>query len=164
MTYYCRYPSPLGMLLLTGDGRNLPGLFMDAEPPPGAEAAEEAEVFLQTKSWLDAYFRGMPPQWLPPLAPEGTAFQKQIWRYLLEIPFGEVCTYGKLAQRAAGDMGKQRMSAQAVGGAVGRNPIGIIIPCHRCVGAKGGLTGYAWGLERKHWLLDHEHTKGAERK
>ena len=162
MTYYCQYPSPLGMLLLTGDGRNLTGLSMDAEPPPGAEAAEEAEVFLQTKSWLDAYFRGMPPDWLPPMTAAGTAFQKLIWGYLLEIPFGEVRTYSQLAQRAAEDMGKQRMSAQAVGGAVGRNPISIMIPCHRCVGANGSLTGYAWGLERKQWLLGHEQKKGAD--
>jgi methylated-DNA-[protein]-cysteine S-methyltransferase len=135
---------------------------MDAEPPPGAEAAEEAEVFLQTKSWLDAYFRGMPPQWLPPLSPEGTAFQKLIWGYLLEIPFGEVRTYSQLARRAARDMGREKMSAQAVGGAVGRNPISIMIPCHRCVGANGSLTGYAWGLERKQWLLGHEQKKGAD--
>ena len=162
MTYYCRYPSPLGMLLLTSDGNDLTGLYMDAEPPPGAEAAEEAEVFLQTKSWLDAYFRGTPPDWLPPMTAAGSAFRKRIWGYLLEIPFGEVRTYSQLARRAARDMGREKMSAQAVGGAVGRNPISIMIPCHRCVGANGSLTGYAWGLERKQWLLDHEQKKGAD--
>ena len=162
MTYYCQYPSPVGTLLLISDGNDLTGLFMDREPPVGAEAAEELQVLRQTKDWLDAYFRGTPPDWLPPMTAAGTAFQKRIWGYLLEIPFGEVRTYSQLAQRAAEDMGKQRMSAQAVGGAVGRNPISIMIPCHRCVGANGSLTGYAWGLERKQWLLGHEQKKGAD--
>ena len=162
MICFCRYSSPVGTLLLTSDGKNLTGLRMGAELPPGAEFSEETEVLLQTKSWLDAYFRGTPPDWLPPMAPEGTAFQKRIWQFLLEIPYGGVITYGDLARRAAEEMGKQRMSAQAVGGAVRRNPIGIIIPCHRCIGAHGALTGYAWGLERKHWLLDHEQQKGKE--
>ena len=162
MNCFCRYPSPVGTLLLTSDGKYLTGLGMGAEPSPGAEETENAEVFLQTKRWLDDYFRGTPPDWLPPMMPAGTAFQKLIWGYLLEIPFGEVCTYGALAGRAAEALGKQRMSAQAVGGAVSRNPISIMIPCHRCVGANGSLTGYAWGLERKRWLLHHEQKKGAD--
>lgn len=162
MTYYCHYPSPVGMLLLTADGDSLTGLWMDRAQSADAEKAEDLEVFCRTRAWLDAYFRGQQPGWLPPLAPKGTAFQKQIWKYLLEIPFGEVCTYGQLARRAAKDMGRQRMSAQAVGGAVGRNPISIIIPCHRCIGADGSLTGYAGGLERKRWLLLHEQKKGAD--
>ena len=162
MMYYCAYPSPVGRLLLTADENALTGLWMDKTPPPGAREDGTREVLREAKRWLDGYFRGEAPKTLPPLAPEGTEFQKRIWRYLLEVPYGEVCTYGALARRAAADMGAERMSAQAVGGAVGRNPISIMIPCHRCVGANGSLTGYAGGLERKRWLLRHEQKKGAD--
>ena len=99
-----------------------------------------------------------------PLAPAGTPFQQLVWRLLLDIPYGETRTYGELSHQAAQLLGKQRMSAQAIGGAVGRNPISILIPCHRCVGANGKLVGYAAGLERKAWLLAHESSKNPAQK
>ena len=106
--------------------------------------------------WLDDYFRGIPREIDFQTDPAGTPFQKLIWKFLLEIPYGKTVTYGDLARAAAKAMGKEKTSAQAVGQAVGRNPIAIIIPCHRCVGAKGKLTGYAYGLDRKAWLLKQE--------
>lgn len=162
--YHRMYSSPLGELLLTSDGTQLTGLWMEKTPPADSEPGETIPVLVQTKVWLDAYFRGEEPPLTIPLAPEGTVFQKLIWQYLLEVPYGATCTYGVLARRAAAAMGKERMSSQAVGGAVGRNPISILIPCHRCVGANGQLTGYAGGLERKQWLLRHEGWKGMEEK
>ena len=113
-------------------------------------------ILENTKLWLDAYFQGQIPQVSLPLAPEGTPFQRLVWDILLTIPYGETRSYGSIAREVAQQLGKAAMSAQAVGGAVGRNPISIVIPCHRCVGAKGQLTGYAGGLERKAWLLRHE--------
>lgn len=154
--YYAEYDSPIGKLLLTSDGTALTGLWMDREAPGGAAAGEKVPVLAQTETWLDAYFRGESPDVQFPLAPEGTAFQKQVWEILLTIPCGKTCTYGSIAREMALRMGKERMSAQAVGGAVGRNPISILIPCHRVVGAKDALTGYAGGIERKLWLLRHE--------
>lgn len=162
MQYHMLYPSPLGQLLLISDGSSLTGLWMDKAPPPESIPGEGLPVLLQTKGWLDAYFRGEAPEITIPLAPEGTPFQKRIWQFLLEVPYGGTCTYGELAGRAAEAMGKERMSSQAVGGAVHRNPISIIIPCHRCIGADGTLTGYAGGLQRKQWLLRHEGRKGTE--
>lgn len=109
------------------------------------------------RKWLDRYFSGQKP--CPdelPLAPEGTEFQKLIWGLLCEIPYGTVTTYGDLAKKAAARMGRDTMSGQAVGGVLAHNPVSIIIPCHRVVGSGGSLTGYAGGLERKIWLLDHE--------
>ena len=148
------HPSPLGKLTLTSDGEALTGLWMDTQNLPKAEyiRRDDLPVFQQAKKWLDAYFLGNAPA--PdtlPLSPAGTAFQQQVWQILLTIPYGETTTYGAIAK-----MLSPTMSAQAVGGAVGRNPIGIIIPCHRVVGANGGLTGYAGGLDNKQWLLCHE--------
>ena len=162
MEYYAQYPSPLGQLLLTSDGTYLTGLWMDTQPASGSVPGEAVPVLIRTKIWLDAYFRGDLPGPAIPLKAEGTPFQKQIWQYLQQIPYGTTCTYGELAKKAAAAMGKERMSSQAVGGAVRRNPISIIIPCHRCIGADGSLTGYAGGLERKQWLLAHEQGKGRE--
>ncbi len=116
-------------------------------------------VLLQARQWLERYFAGMPEPITFPLAPAGTPFQQVIWNLLLDIPYGETRTYGELSRQAAKLLGKQRMSAQAVGGAVGRNPISILIPCHRCIGANGKLVGYAAGLGRKAWLLAHESSK-----
>ena len=110
------------------------------------------------KRWLDLYFGGQKPDFLPPLHPEGTAFQKSVWDILLEIPYGKTISYGEIAGHIALKQGISRMSAQAVGGAVGRNPISIIIPCHRVVGADVSLTGYAGGLDRKIKLLELEHS------
>ena len=103
--------------------------------------------------WLDLYFAGKKPDFTPPLHPEGSAFRQMVWKALLTIPYGETRTYGELAKRIAEEKHIPTMSAQAIGGAVGHNPISIIIPCHRVVGAKGALTGYAGGVEKKEFLL-----------
>lgn len=148
MLHFAEYDSPLGKLLLCSDGAALTGLWIgrEAEGPVSEDA-----VLQKAKRWLDAYFRGEAPETDIPLAPEGTAFRRKVWELLLTIPYGEVRTYGELARECS-----DRMSAQAVGQAVGSNPISILIPCHRVVGAKGQLTGYAWGIEKKRWLLAHE--------
>ena len=118
---------------------------------------EAHPVLAQTTRWLGRYSAGEPVVADEiPLDPEGTPFQKTVWRLLSEIPYGQTVTYGELARKAAALLGKPRMSAQAVGQAVGANPIAIIIPCHRCLGAKGNLTGYAGGLDLKRALLDLE--------
>lgn len=151
--YFREYDSPVGKLLLESDGENLTGLWMNREAPG---KTDDLSLFDQVEQWLDAYFRGEERDMDFPLRPSGTEFQKTIWDLLLQIPFGQTCSYGFLARQAAEILGKEKMSAQAVGGAVGRNPISILIPCHRVVGASGALTGYAGGLEKKKWLLDHE--------
>ena len=111
------------------------------------------------RRWLDSYFTGREPDFLPPLHPAGSPFQQAVWALLLQIPYGQTVTYGQLAARLAAERGLARMSAQAVGGAVGRNRISLIIPCHRVLGADGSLTGYAGGLDRKAKLLAWEHSK-----
>ena len=153
MTHFATYDSPVGKLLLRSDGQAVTGLWVGRELP---EAPKEDEVLRKALLWLEGYFRGEAHEVTFPLAPEGTAFQRMIWELLLEIPYGKTRTYAQLAREAAFRLGKERMSAQAVGQAVGRNPIAIAIPCHRVVGAKGQLTGYAWGVEKKQWLLEHE--------
>lgn len=156
MTYFTRYSSPLGTLTLTCDGQSLTGLWMDTQSVnlSGCRECSGLPVFRQVTAWLDGYFRG---ELLPitfPLAPAGTAFQQQVWNILLQIPWGGTTTYGTIARQIS-----PTMSPQAVGSAVGRNPIGIIIPCHRCVGSNGQLTGYAGGLYNKEWLLVHEQNR-----
>lgn len=153
--FAAQYDSPLGKLLLTWEDRALTGIWFDREIPD-QEKQENHPVLRQTKRWLDAYFRGDNPMPDLPLMPAGTPFQKQVWQLLLTIPHGETKTYGDLAREMAVILGKEKMSAQAVGQAVGKNPISILIPCHRVVGANGQLTGYASGLDRKSWLLRHE--------
>ena len=155
MVSYIQYDSPLGPLLLTANGRALTGLWINKAPEPGW-TPEETPLLRAASLWLDAYFRGEDQPIPFPLAPAGTPFQKAVWEILLSIPLGQTRTYGSIAREMAGLLGKEAMSAQAVGQAVGRNPISILIPCHRCVGAKGQLTGYAGGLDRKTWLLRHE--------
>ena len=113
-------------------------------------------VLKMAVSWLDLYFSGKVPDFIPPLHPSGSKFQLLVWSYLLDIPYGKTATYGDLAKRAARDLGKKAMSAQAIGGAMGRNPISLIVPCHRVVGAGGKLTGYGGGLWRKEELLEME--------
>ena len=113
-------------------------------------------ILQQVKLWLDSYFRGENPGFEMPLSLEGTEFQKQVWNMLLNIPYGKTRTYGDIAREMAVLLGKEKMSAQAVGQAVGRNPIGILIPCHRVIGADGSLGGYSAGLDRKRFLLDLE--------
>lgn len=123
-----------------------------------ARAAEPAvqQIFAATSNWLDSYFAGGALPELPPIKLLGTAFRQEVWRLLLAIPYGATCTYGELAAQLAQRRGLARMSAQAVGGAVGHNPISVIVPCHRVVGANGKLTGYNGGIALKQWLLAHE--------
>ena len=152
MDYWVTYPSPLGEILLVSDGDALTGLYLDTQKQPAlGEYRPELPVFMEVFKWLDDYFQGKETPITFPLSPAGTAFQKQVWKILLTIPFGQTRSYGEIARQI-----RASMSPQAVGGAVGRNPISIIIPCHRCVGAKGQLTGYAGGLHNKLWLLRHE--------
>lgn len=147
--YATIYDSPVGQLLLTCTDRALTGLYMNRE----TEKRDDHPILTQTGKWLDDYFRGENPVLDIPLQTEGTPFQQQVWKLLQDIPYGKVGTYGDLAKEMARITGKEKMSAQAVGQAVGSNPISILIPCHRVVGAKGKLTGYAWGLDKKIWLL-----------
>lgn len=160
MYFKMEYMSPLGPLTMASDGNALIGLWMEGQKYFVATVQEEmAEsddlpVFNDAKSWLDKYFAGGKP--VPsdlPLAPAGSAFRQEVWQLLCEIPYGEITTYGQLAKEIAKKRNKPGMSAQAIGGAVGHNPISIIIPCHRVVGSAGSLTGYAGGIEKKIQLL-----------
>ena len=154
MVYRVQYSSPLGLLTLTAEENCLTGLWMPTQQIPYAESIQKDDlpVFREVCRWLDAYFLGNPSDISAlPLRPAGTEFQRKVWDILKTIPYGETTTYGAIAK-----MLSPTMSAQAVGGAVGKNPIAIIIPCHRVVGANGALTGYAGGLENKKWLLRHE--------
>ena len=154
MTYTTYYSSPLGKMILVSDGAALTELDF-AEGVPAASAVrtqKDLPVFEEVSRWLDLYFSGRDPGTLPPLAPHGTAFQQAVWNILRGIPYGTTTTYGRIAAHIAAARGG-RMSAQAVGGAVGRNPISILIPCHRVIGTDGSLTGYAGGLDKKEALL-----------
>ena len=157
MTYAAYYFSPLGRIVLMSDGTALTELDF-AEGVPKASAVhtqKDLPVFGEAMRWLDLYFAGKVPDFMPVLNPTGTAFQQAVWEVLRTIPYGQTTTYGAIAKRLEKSTGK-RMSAQAVGGAVGRNPISIIIPCHRVIGADGSLTGYAGGLDKKEYLLRTE--------
>ena len=172
MEYIYRYDSPLGPIWMASDGDALIGLWLEGQKyflqTLGPDAKEaDLPIFRQTAAWLDAYFADKRPQSgngtaadalpeLPRLAPRGSEFRQRVWKLLLEIPYGEVTTYGALAKRLAEESGRMSMSAQAVGGAVGHNPISILIPCHRVIGANGELTGYAGGYAAKQFLLDLE--------
>lgn len=164
LSYYTtQYKSPVGPLTLACDGENLTGLWMEGQKyyggahPEALTPGEEYPVLAQTRQWLDRYFAGERPAIGElPLAPAGSPFRQMIWKLLCEIPYGQVTTYGELAAKAAKNMGRTTMSGQAVGGAVGHNPISIVIPCHRVVGASGSLTGYAGGISKKLCLLRHE--------
>lgn len=155
------YLSPIGQLLLTADDTALVALrFYDAEHSClSAEdtACNDHAILQAARHWLDVYFSGQESRFMPPLRPTGTAFQQEVWQLLMAIPYGKTTTYGEIAAVLAARRGIPRMSAQAVGGAVGRNPIPIFIPCHRVVGSGGKLTGYSGGLERKQFLLSNEH-------
>ncbi|MBS5604542.1 MAG: methylated-DNA--[protein]-cysteine S-methyltransferase [Enterocloster asparagiformis] len=166
MYYEMKYDSPVGRLTLASDGLNLAGLWMEGQKyfggtvPGELRPNEELEVFSRAKDWLDRYFNGKKPEPSElPLAPVGGEFRQTVWELLCEIPYGELTTYGQIAREAAKRLQRESMSAQAVGGAVGHNPISIIIPCHRVVGTGSSLTGYAGGLDKKIWLLKHEGVK-----
>ena len=158
MKYTQHYDSPLGEITLASDGEALVGLWFDGRGRFGDDLGDEAlerdlPVFAETRRWLDVYFSGREPGFIPQLRLKGTPFRKAVWEILLTIPYGETVTYGEVAARIARQQGVRRMSAQAVGGAVGHNPVPLIVPCHRVVGAGGNLTGYGCGLDIKAGLL-----------
>ena len=160
MLYTSHYASPLGGMTLVSDGTALVGLYFDgqkyaAEGLDATRTQKNLPVFEEARRWLDVYFSGRKPDFTPPTAPAGTAFQQSVWEILRTIPYGQTVTYGAIARRIEQNTGR-RMSAQAVGGAVGRNPISILIPCHRVVGTNGSLTGYAGGIDKKERLLRWE--------
>lgn len=161
MLYYKKIASPLGEITLRSDGLYLTGLWFANDKHytdkdiQGAVLAALA-VFDQAEAWLAEYFAGHEPKVSVPLKLQGSEFQMQVWRLLQDIPYGRLVTYGDIAKKIAAQKGVAQMSAQAVGGAVGRNPLCIIVPCHRVVGANGSLTGYGGGIWRKVRLLQLE--------
>ncbi|MDR1872318.1 MAG: methylated-DNA--[protein]-cysteine S-methyltransferase [Deltaproteobacteria bacterium] len=173
MPYLTTYDSPYGLLTLASEGQNLIGLWIEGQKYHGPTVADnphdlngpkdhkdpkDLEVFKKTKKWLDRYFEGRKPRAneLPFLEPKGGIFRREVWGYLKEIPYGELTTYGAIAKKIAAKANIAKMAAQAVGGAVGHNPISIIIPCHRVVGQSGSLVGYGGGLDTKVKLLTFE--------
>lgn len=173
MKYICRIPSPVGELTAASDGTNIVGLWIKgqkyyADKMDGEIEERELPVFAQVKEWMECFFSGKEPDFIPPLAPQGSLFRQTVWKILLEIPYGQVATYGQIARQLErqknapptllSEAAGKHMSAQAVGGAVGHNPISIIIPCHRVVGSDGSLTGYAGGISIKVKLLELEKT------
>jgi methylated-DNA-[protein]-cysteine S-methyltransferase len=161
MHFTTTYNSPFGTLILASDGEELTGLWFEGQKNFGSTLGGEVRektlpIFNDAFKWLDIYFSGMEPISTPALKLAGTDFQKSVWSVLLTIPYGKTMTYGQIADLVARDTNRGKMSAQAVGGAVGKNPISIIVPCHRVVGTGGKLTGYAAGLEVKKKLLELE--------
>ncbi len=163
MIYTTNYKSPVGDIFLAGKDDSLIGLWIEGQKYFLGSLKEEIisndniKIFKQTKQWMDRYFAGEQPKINElKLAPIGGEFRQAVWKILREIPYGEVITYGEIAKEIAKQKGLNKMSAQAVGGAVGHNPISIIIPCHRVVGINGNLTGYAGGIDKKIKLLTHE--------
>lgn len=161
MHYICEYESPVGTLTLASDGEAICGLWLEGQKYHGAtldddiEERDDAGGFPELRSWLDRYFAGEAPATdSVPIAPKGSDFRQAVWKKLQEIPYGELTTYGEIAEELKAERG--RASALAVGGAVGHNPISILVPCHRVVGADGSLTGYAGGLMKKIHLLELE--------
>ncbi len=163
MTYIYHYQSPLGGITTSSNGNEIMGLWFDGQKYFGDTLTKNYEekdlpIFEETKEWLDIYFSGKAPDFTPPLKMDTTPFRKAVWEIMLTIPFGQTMTYGEIADRIAKQRGLAKMSAQAVGGAVGHNSISLIIPCHRVVGTNGSLTGYAGGIEKKVLLLTMEKT------
>lgn len=161
--YKTNYTSPFGNIVIASDGENLSGLWLEGQKyfayTVNGNLIEnnDLEIFKQTKTWLNKYFQGSKPKISElSLKPNGSQFRQRIWQLLCEIPYGSVTTYGEIANTIAKEKGIEKMSAQAVGGAVGHNPISIIIPCHRVIGSNGNLTGYAGGIETKIKLLNLE--------
>lgn len=161
MQYISRYSSSIGAVLLAADEAGLTGLWFEGQKYFALHLDKKTEekeipVFGQVKHWLDVYFSGRKPDFTVPLHLMGTDFQREVWKILCAIPYGETTTYGKIAKQLAEEKNLPCISAQAVGGAVGRNPISIIVPCHRVVGTGGSLTGYAGGIDKKIKLLQLE--------
>lgn len=156
--------APLGEIRLRSDGKSLTGLWFvgqvnDAKDNRDIETKDDLPIFEQVETWLENYFSGKQTPITILLQPKGTIFQEEVWKILQEIPYGETRTYGEIAQRIAKEKGVATYSAQAVGQAVGKNPISILIPCHRVLGKNGTLTGYAGGVHRKEQLLRIEREK-----
>ena len=163
MTFIQHYDSPLGGILLAADEIGLTGLWFDgqkyfARDLPAERVEQNTPALSEAKRWLDIYFTGREPDFTPQLHPIGSAFRRDVWEMLLQIPYGQTVTYGGIARQLAAKRGLPRLSAQAVGGAVGHNEISVIIPCHRVVGTNGSLTGYAGGIDKKVKLLELERT------
>lgn len=161
MQYINYYSSPLGKITLASNGNELIGLWFNGQKYFASTLTKEYEqknlpVFEQTAKWLDIYFSGKNPDFMPPLFLSSTSFRNEVWKILLAIPYGSVITYGGIADIMAKKRGAENMSAQAIGGAVGHNPISIIVPCHRVMGKNGSLTGYASGVDIKEKLLKIE--------
>lgn len=161
MDYTYHYQSPLGGITLSSNGTELTGLWFDGQKYFGDTLPKKYEeknlpVFEQSARWLDIYFSGKAPDFTPPLCMQTTPFRKAVWEIMLTISFGKTMTYGEIADKIAKQKGLSKMSAQAVGGAVGHNSISLIIPCHRVVGTNGSLTGYAGGIDKKVQLLTLE--------
>ena len=161
MTYIQHYSSPLGGILLAADEIGLTGLWFDGEKYfadnlPAEHAERQTPILAEAARWLDIYFTGKEPGFTPPLHPICSPFRQAVWEILLQIPYGRTTTYGEIARQLAEKQGREKMSAQAVGGAVGHNEISVIIPCHRVVGTSGSLTGYAGGIDKKVKLLELE--------
>ena len=161
MIYTCEYASPLGAITLASDGEVLTGLWFNGQKYFGSTLPadcipREVSAFAEVKRWLDIYFSGREPGFTPLMRYGTTPFRKAVCDVMLTIPYGQTMTYRQIAQRIAAQMGRPHMSAQAVGGAVGHNPISLLIPCHRVVGTDGSLTGYAGGIDRKQKLLELE--------
>lgn len=161
--YKTYYQSQIGEILLASDGENLIGLWIDNQKyylgnlKEKLLEKENLKIFNKTKKWLDRYFNQERPKISElPLKPRGSDFRQTVWKILCEIPYGKTITYGEIAKNVAEIMGKEKMSPQAIGNAVGHNPISIIIPCHRVVGTNGNLTGYAGGIDKKIKLLEIE--------
>lgn len=156
--------TPLGEVRLRSNGESLTGLWFvgqvnDVKDNRDIEIKDDLPIFKQVETWLESYFSGEETPITIPLQPKGTIFQERVWKILKEIPYGETMTYGDIAQRIAKEKGVATYSAQAVGQAVGKNPISILIPCHRVLGRNGALTGYAGGVHRKEELLRIERGK-----
>ncbi len=159
--YTSFYDSLLGRILLAADDKGLTGLWFEGEKYYCDNLDEnhiekETPIIEETKRWLDIYFSGKEPNFMPPLNPIGSEFRQEVWEILKKIPYGKTVTYNDIAKQIAKYRGLDRMSAQAVGGAVGHNEISIIIPCHRVVGTNGSLTGFAGGIDKKFKLLELE--------
>ncbi|MBQ0065219.1 MAG: methylated-DNA--[protein]-cysteine S-methyltransferase [Firmicutes bacterium] len=161
MNYISYYNSPVGKLTLVSNEAKLIGLFLEGQKfymrtIQGDCIEEETDIHILVKNWLSSYFKGENPTLSVPLAPSGTPFQLSVWEILLKIPYGSTCSYKDIANTIAKNRGLSSMSSQAIGSAVGHNPISILIPCHRVVGSDGSLTGYAGGVNRKMALLELE--------
>ena len=166
--YTYSYNSPLGKIFFASDSVCLQGLWLEGQKHFASTLysvtsanylclpKKDLPVFQQTAKWLTIYFSGEKPDFTPPLNPQGNQFEKTVWNILLKIPYGKTTTYGQIAKQVAKQKGIKSMSAQAVGRAIGHNPISLIIPCHRVIGANGNLTGYAGGTDKKLFLLKLE--------